>query len=104
MKGSKGIFVKVNYKNMGELQSFIYDMTNGKKEGFDQYIMCVGKYDKNGWSIVFKARNVQEAEKIVSLNTERVNRVITPVMETISNQVINPIMIETDTVTIPSWL
>ncbi len=26
MEGNRGIFVKVNYKNIGELNSFIYDV------------------------------------------------------------------------------
>ena len=29
MEGNRGIFVKVNYKNIGELNSFIYDSMNG---------------------------------------------------------------------------
>ena len=28
MEGNRGIFVKVNYKNIGELNSFIYDSMN----------------------------------------------------------------------------
>ena len=31
MEGNRGIFVKVNYKNIGELNSFIYDSMNGIK-------------------------------------------------------------------------
>lgn len=27
--------------------------------------MCAGKYDRNGWTIVFKARNYKEAEYII---------------------------------------
>ena len=30
--------------------------------------MCAGKYDKDGWTIVFKARNFKEAEEIVNNN------------------------------------
>ena len=48
MKGNRGIFVKLNYKNIGELNSFVYDMTNGANKDDDKYVMCEGKYDKNG--------------------------------------------------------
>ncbi len=59
------VFVKLNLKNIGEVRSLIvdkkgiYDSHNGK------YIMCAGKYDKNGWTIVFKAKNYKEAEYII---------------------------------------
>ena len=32
MEGNRGIFVKLNYKNIGELNSFVYDMTNGNNK------------------------------------------------------------------------
>ena len=70
MEGSRGIFVKLNYKNIGELNSFVYDITNGANKR-DKYVMCAGKYDKNGWTIVFKARNINEAEEILSRNSRR---------------------------------
>lgn len=37
-------FVKVNYKNIGELNSFIYDSMNGVNKNKDKYVMCAGKY------------------------------------------------------------
>ena len=43
MKGNRGIFVKVNYKNIGELNSFIYDSMNGINKNKDKYVMCAGK-------------------------------------------------------------
>ena len=63
MKGNRGIFVKLNYKNIGELNSFVYDMTNGVNKDDDKYVMCAGKYDKNGWTIVFKAKSINEAQE-----------------------------------------
>ena len=45
MKGNRGIFVKVNYKNIGELNSFIYDSMNGINKNKDKYVMCAGKYE-----------------------------------------------------------
>ena len=42
MKENRGIFVKVNYKNIGELNSFIYDSMNGVNKNKDKYVMCAG--------------------------------------------------------------
>ena len=30
--------------------------------------MCAGKYDKNGWTLVFRARSFKEAEELANLN------------------------------------
>ena len=30
--------------------------------------MCAGKYDKNGWTLVFRAKTFEEAEELASLN------------------------------------
>ena len=38
---------------------------NLKEKDGNKYIMCAGKYDRNGWTIVFKARNYKEAEYII---------------------------------------
>lgn len=92
MEGNRGIFVKLNYKNIGELNSFVYDMTNGNNKVDDKYVMCAGKYDKNGWTIVFKARNVNEAEEIVSRNSRRKKRAVSSTI------------IENETVSIPKWM
>ena len=41
------------------------DKDNLKEKDGNKYIMCAGKYDRNGWTIVFKARNYKEAEYII---------------------------------------
>lgn len=92
MKGNRGIFVKLNYKNIGELNSFVYDMTNGVNKDDDKYVMCAGKYDKNGWTIVFKAKSINEAEELVTRNSQKRSRKIS-----------SPI-IENEKVSIPSWM
>lgn len=92
MEGNRGIFVKLNYKNIGELNSFVYDMTNGNNKADNKYVMCAGKYDKNGWTIVFKARNINEAEEIVSRNSRRKKRAVASSI------------IENETVSIPAWM
>ena len=92
MKGHGDIFVKMNYKNIGELNSFVYDMTNGVNKDDDKYVMCAGKYDKNGWTIVFKAKSINEAQELVTRNSQKRSRKI------------NSSIIEKEKVSIPSWM
>ena len=68
---NRGIFVKVNCKNIGEVNSFVYDMNNNDKEDKNKYLMCAGKYDKEGWTIVFKAKNINEAQELVERNKRK---------------------------------
>lgn len=60
------VFVKLNFKNIGEVRSLIIDK-NDPFKGYNngKYILCSGKYNKDGWTIVFKARNYNEAEHII---------------------------------------
>ena len=48
------IFVKLNYKTIGEFKSLIVDRQHENKHN-NKYMICSGKYDKNGWTFVFKA-------------------------------------------------
>ncbi|MEN8078464.1 hypothetical protein ABFP60_15980 [Clostridioides difficile] len=97
MKGDRGIFVKVNYKNIGELNSFIYDSMNGINKNKDKYVMCAGKYNKDGWTMVFKAKNIREAEELLSMNSAKrqLNK---------KSNMINTQIVENDRVLIPSWM
>ena len=47
MKSDSGVFVKLNYKNIGESNSLIIDR-QGNFGSSKKYLMCAGKYDKNG--------------------------------------------------------
>lgn len=64
------IFVKLNYKTIGELKSLIVDREHKDKE-FEKYLMCTGKYDKNGWTFIFKANSIEEAEEIINNSNKR---------------------------------
>ena len=97
MKGNRGIFVKVNYKNIGELNSFIYDSMNGKNKNKDKYVMCAGKHNKDGWTMVFKAKNMREAEELLSINSAKRE------LERKRN-LFNSQLIENEIVSIPSWM
>ena len=59
------VFVKLNVKNYGEIRSLIVDKNDSAIQITDKYIMCAGKYNKDGWTIVFKARSFKEAENII---------------------------------------
>lgn len=62
------VFVKFNFKGINESRSLIIDRDNIKDTKKSKYLMCAGKHDKNGWTIVFKAKNYKEAEYIIENN------------------------------------
>ena len=97
MKGNRGIFVKVNYKNIGELNSFIYDSMNGINKNKDKYVMCAGKYNKDGWTMVFKAKSIREAEELLSINSAKRE-------QDKKKNILQSQLIENDMVLIPSWM
>lgn len=61
-------FVKVNCKNMDNIRSLIIDREVKSESRQDKYIMCAGKYNKNGWTLIFRAKTFEEAEELASLN------------------------------------
>ena len=68
MKEAGNFFVKVNCKNIDNIRSLIIDRQGNYARQQDKYIMCAGKYDKNGWTLVFRARSFEEAEELANLN------------------------------------
>lgn len=60
------VFVKLNLKSIGEIRSLIVDKVGKNSYYKDKYLMCAGKHDRNGWTIVFKAKNYEEAEYIIA--------------------------------------
>jgi hypothetical protein len=78
MKDVGNFFVKVNCKNVDNIRSLIIDRQEKYVGQQEKYIMCAGKYDKNGWTLVFRARSYEEAEELANLNPfmnrrERIN-------------------------------
>ena len=59
--------------------------------------MCAGKYNKDGWTMVFKAKNIREAEELLSMNSAKrqLNK---------KSNMINTQIVENDRVLIPSWM
>ena len=92
MKVNNEIFVKLNYKNIGELNSFVYDRATGGNKTNDKYVMCAGKCDKDGWTIVFKAKTLSEAEELVSRNKRR------------RESIMQAQIARTENVALPSWM
>ena len=90
MNNSRDILVKVNCKNIGELNSFVYNNIGINKN--DKYVMCAGKYSKSGWTIVFKAKNMYEAEEILNKNSQKRDQIL-------RNQIAKESVIS-----IPSWM
>lgn len=68
MKDVGNFFVKVNCKNVDSIRSLIIDRQASYGDKQEKYIMCAGKYDKNGWTLVFRARSFEEAEELANLN------------------------------------
>lgn len=67
MRVSNDVFVKLNYKNIGEFKSLIIDRDLGCSEK-NKYMMCAGNYNKDGWTFVFKANSIKEAEDLINNN------------------------------------
>ncbi|MCR1950988.1 MULTISPECIES: hypothetical protein [Clostridium] len=92
------IFVKLNYKTIGEFKSLIIDRQHIDNEK-EKYLMCTGKYDKNGWTFIFKANSMKEAEDFInnnSLNTKK--NVIKNVLDN------NISFMENEKIHIPAWI
>jgi len=68
MKEIGNFFVKLNCKNVDNVRSLIIDRQENYINQQEKYIMCAGKYDKNGWTLVFRARSFEEAEELANIN------------------------------------
>ena len=78
MKEIGNFFVKLNCKNVDNIRSLIIDRQENHMNKQEKYITCAGTYDKNGWTLVFRAKSFEEAEELASLNPfmhkkERIN-------------------------------
>ncbi|MDD7795142.1 hypothetical protein [Clostridium sp. 'White wine YQ'] len=69
MKKTSGIFVKINYKIDRSFKEGIKENSHKNKKGlFDKYLLCGGKYNKDGVTMIFQAENLKEAEEIINNN------------------------------------
>lgn len=93
------IFVKLNYKTIGEFKSLIVDRQH-KDYANSKYMICTGKYDKDGWTFIFKANSLKEAEEFISKNSIKKT-------STISRRIIREdsiTLINSDKIHIPAWI
>ncbi|MEQ8199274.1 MAG: hypothetical protein ABRQ27_14945 [Clostridiaceae bacterium] len=69
MKKTSGIFVKINYKMDKGSKENIKEETHKTKGGiFNKYLLCGGKYNKDGVTMIFQAESLREAEEIINSN------------------------------------
>lgn len=107
MRCNNDVFVKLNYKTIGEFKSLIIDRELGGNEE-NKYMMCAGNYNKDGWTFVFKANSVKEAEELINNNKFSAKPLYKEVCEPIYNEKIYSNrklhIIENDLVQIPTWM
>lgn len=68
MKEVGSFLVKLNCNNVDNIRSIIIDRQGYYISEQKKYIMCAGKYNKDGWTLIFRARSFEEAEKLANLN------------------------------------
>ena len=93
------IFVKLNYKTIGEFKSLIVDRQH-KEYDNNKYMICTGKYDKDGWTFIFKANSLKEAEEFINKNSIKKSNII-------SKRIMredNITLINSDKIHIPAWI
>jgi len=73
MKKTSGIFVKINYKLDKGNKGYIKDnRSNSKSNAFSKYLLCGGKYNKDGGTMIFQVEDLREAEEIINNNPFKV--------------------------------
>lgn len=92
------IFVKLNYKTIGEFKSLIVDRQHISNVT-EKYLMCTGKYDKDGWTFIFKANSMKEAEEFINSNS--LNKSKSIIKNVIGNK---SSIIDSEKINIPAWI
>lgn len=67
---NNNLFIRINYKedeNYSELVSE-EELMNHTNSSSSKYLICRGIFNKNGGTIIFKARNFKEAEEMLNNN------------------------------------
>lgn len=68
MNNEGSFLVKLNCKNMNSIRSLIIDRQTKNIDKKEKYILCAGKYDKNGWTFIIRTNTYEEAKKLANLN------------------------------------
>ena len=61
--------------------------------------MCTGKYDKDGWTFIFKANSMKEAEEFINSNS--LNKSKSIIKNVIGNK---SSIIDNEKISIPAWI
>ncbi|MBK5240894.1 hypothetical protein [Clostridium sp.] len=66
---NKDLLVKINYTQEGnDSLQIIYTSSTEKAKHSSKYLICGGRYNRNGGTIMFKAKNIEEAAEIANNN------------------------------------
>jgi uncharacterized protein YciI len=71
MTKRQGLFVKINYNNNGgstDNRNNTNNISKSKDMNVKKYLLCAGVFNKNGGTMIFQAKNMDEAEQIVHNN------------------------------------
>ena len=66
---TKDLLVKINYTQEGnDSLAITYTASTDKVNHSSKYLICGGMYNRNGGTIMFKAKNIEEATEIANNN------------------------------------
>ncbi|MEK6263847.1 MAG: hypothetical protein N2B06_03635 [Clostridium sp.] len=66
---NNNLLVKINYTQEGnDSLQITYAANSEKVSHSSKYLICGGRYNRNGGTIMFKAKNLEEAAQIASNN------------------------------------
>ena len=66
---TKDLWVKINYTQEGnDSLAITYTTNTNKVNHASKYLICGGMYNRNGGTIMFKAKNIEEATEIANNN------------------------------------
>ncbi|MGH4051767.1 MAG: hypothetical protein ACREVX_10530 [Clostridium sp.] len=66
---TKDLLVKMNYSREGsDSLAITYTQSTVKADHSSKYLICGGRYNRNGGTITFKAKNIEEATEIANNN------------------------------------
>ncbi|MBU3158917.1 hypothetical protein KPL37_03945 [Clostridium frigoris] len=66
---TKDLLVKINYSRGGnDSLAITYASSTDNVNRSSKYLICGGMYNRNGGTIVFKAKNIEEAAEIANNN------------------------------------
>ena len=67
---NSNLFIRINYKTDGNYSEILKDeeLASYTHNKSNKYLICRGVRNKNGGTIIFKARDFKEAEEILNNN------------------------------------